>query len=219
MTSQATKVGVFGSGQVGETLANGFIKHGYQVMRASRSPEKLAAWKAGAGERASTGSPAEAARFAELFVLAVKGGAAETALEACGVKNLAGKVVIDTTNPLADAPPENGVLKFFTNLDQSLLERLQRQAPDAHLVKAFSCVGNALMVNPDFGGTKPSMFICGNHSAAKEKVVEVLVRFGWEVEDMGGAEAARAIEPLCMLWCIPGFKQNRWTHAFKLLKK
>jgi predicted dinucleotide-binding enzyme len=63
------------------------------------------------------------------------------------------------------------------------------------------------------------MFICGNDSVAKERVSELLTRFGWEVEDMGGAESARAIEPLCILWCIPGFKRNQWTHAFKLLKK
>ena len=214
-----TKVAVFGSGQVGEALANGLVKHGYSVMRASRSPEKLEAWQANQGPGVSIGSPTEAAKFGELLVLAVKGGAAEAAIDLCGPDNLAGKVVIDATNPLADAPPENGVLKFFTNLDESLMERLQRKAPQAHFVKAFSCVGNAMMVDPDFGNIKPSMFICGNHSAAKEKVVEILHKFGWEVEDMGGVEAARAIEPLCMLWCIPGFKRNSWTHAFKLLKK
>lgn len=62
------------------------------------------------------------------------------------------------------------------------------------------------------------MFIAGNDAAAKATVAGVLEQFGWETEDMGGAEAARAIEPLCMLWCIPGFKDNQWTHAFKLLK-
>ena len=214
-----TKVGVVGSGQVGEALANGLIKYGYQVMRASRSPEKLADWRAKAGSQAQVGSPAEAAEFGEIVVLAVKGTGAEAAVELCGPEQLAGKVVIDTTNPIADAPPENGVLRYFTNFDESLMERLQKKAPKAHFVKAFSCVGNALMVDPDYGGIKPSMFICGNHSPAKEKVGELLKQFGWEVEDLGGVEAARAIEPLCMLWCIPGFTRNMWTHAFKLLKK
>ena len=213
-----TRVGVVGSGQVGEALANGLLKHGYEVMRASRT-DKLADWKAKAGDHAHTGSPAKAAEFGEFVVLAVKGSAAEATVELCGVDQLAGKVVIDATNPIADAPPENGVIKFFTNLDESLMERLQRKAPKAHFVKAFSCVGNALMVDPDYGGIKPSMFICGNDSVAKERVSELLTRFGWEVEDMGGAESARAIEPLCILWCIPGFKRNQWTHAFKLLKK
>jgi hypothetical protein len=132
---------------------------------------------------------------------------------------LAGKLVIDTTNPIANAPPEGGVVRFFTGPNESLLERLQAKAPAAHFVKAFSCVGSAFMVDPDFGGIKPTMFICGNDAAAKTQTTALLVQIGWEVEDMGGAAAARAIEPLCMLWCIPGLLHDRWTHAFKLLKK
>lgn len=110
------------------------------------------------------------------------------------------------------------MLKFFTNLDESLLERLQREFPGAHLVKAFNSVGNTRMVNPAFANGKPTMFICGNDAEAKRTVTRVLDQFGWETEDMGMAEAARAIEPLCMLWCIPGFLHNQWSHAFKLLK-
>jgi predicted dinucleotide-binding enzyme len=125
---------------------------------------------------------------------------------------------MDATNPIADAPPQNGVLRFFTDLDESLMERLQRQAPDAHFVKVFSCVGNAFMVNPAFPGGPPTMFICGNDAGAKAEVRTVLGQFGWDTADMGTAEAARAIEPLCMLWCIPGFRQNSWAHAFKLLR-
>lgn len=75
------------------------------------------------------------------------------------------------------------------------------------------------MVNPDFGGIRPSMFICGNDAGAKQAVSKILDQFGFEVEDMGSVEAARAIEPLCILWCIPGFLRNEWSHAFKLLKK
>jgi predicted dinucleotide-binding enzyme len=213
-----TKVAVLGSGTVGEVLADGFLKHGYEVMRGSRDPSKLSDWKQKAGSRASTGTFAEAAGHAEIVVLAVKGGAAESALELAG-DGINDKTVIDATNPIADAAPENGVLKFFTTLDDSLMERLQKKFPKARLVKAFSCVGNAFMVNPDFGGDKPTMFICGNHSAAKEQVTGILTQFGWETEDMGAVTAARAIEPLCMLWCIPGLTKQRWTHAFKLLKK
>ena len=99
------------------------------------------------------------------------------------------------------------------------MEELQKKYSQANFVKAFSCVGNALMVNPDFGGQKPTMFIAGNNDDSKNVVKKILDTFGWEMEDMGKAEAARAIEPLCILWCIPGFLQNRWTHAFKLLKK
>ncbi len=214
-----TKVGVVGSGVVGQTLADGFLKHGYEVMRGTRDPAKLAAWKKTAGAKASVGTFAETARFGQLVVLAVKGSAAEAAVKLCGVESLAGKTVIDTANPIADAPPVNGVLSFFTGLDESLMERLQKLAPAAHFVKAFSCVGSQGMVNPDFSGVRPTMFICGNDSGARQEVEAVLTQFGWETEDMGEAEAARAIEPLCMLWCIPGFRQNRWTHAFKLLRR
>ena len=213
-----SKVAVIGSGDVGAALADGFLEHGYDVMRASRDPSKLDGWKTDAGKGAKTGTFEQAASWGELIVLAVKGTAAESAVSLCGIENLAGKAIIDATNPIADAPPVNGVLRFFTSLDDSLMERLQRLAPKAHFVKAFSCVGNALMVDPDFGGIKPSMFICGNDEGAKAEVGRVLDEFGWETEDMGAAEAARAIEPLCILWCIPGFARNEWSHAFKLLR-
>lgn len=213
------RVGVIGSGTVGTVLADGFLKHGWEVMRGTREPLKLAGWKTKAGAKASVGSFAETARFGSLVVLAVKGTAAESAVRLCGPEPLAGRIVIDATNPIADAPPRNGVLKFFTTHDESLMERLQKLAPHARFVKAFSCVGSALMVNPDFGGVKPTMFICGDEPAAKAEVREVLETFGWEWEDLGGAEAARAIEPLCILWCIPGFLHNRWSHALKLLRR
>jgi hypothetical protein len=164
------------------------------------------------------GTPLETARFGDMVVLAVKGAAAEAAVRQCA-DGLADKTVIDATNPIADAPPVNGVLRFFTTLEESLMERLQKIAPRARFVKAFSSVGNASMVNPDFGGVKPTMFVCGNDSSAKAAVQEVLGKFGWEWEDLGGVEAARAIEPLCILWCIPGLLHNQWSHAFKLLKK
>jgi predicted dinucleotide-binding enzyme len=110
------------------------------------------------------------------------------------------------------------VLKFFTSLDDSLMERLQKEFPQARFVKAFSSVGNARMVNPAIAGGPPTMFICGNDDAAKKAVTGILDQFGWETADMGKAEAARAIEPLCMLWCIPGFLRNEWSHAFKVVR-
>jgi predicted dinucleotide-binding enzyme len=195
------------------------LKHGFEVMRASREPSKLADWKKGAGAKAETGTFADAAKYGDIVVLAVKGTAAEEAIRLAGPDALAGKTVIDATNPLADAPPVNGVLVSFTGPNESLMERLQKLAPKANFVKAFSSVGNAMMVNPDYGGIKPTMFICGNDAGSKDKVKGILEQFGWESEDMGGVEAARAIEPLCVLWCIPGFTKNSWTHAFKLLKK
>ncbi len=212
------KVGVLGSGTVGQVLADGFLKHGYAVMRGSRDPAKLADWAGKAGANASTGTFADASKFGDVVVLAVKGNAAEACIEQAGPGNLARKTVLDATNPIADGPPENGVIKVFTGPNESLMERLQAKAPDANFVKAFSCVGNVRMVNPDFGGTKPTMFICGNDEGARAEASRILDQFGWEIEDLGKAAAARAIEPLCMLWCIPGFTQNRWTHAYKVLK-
>jgi predicted dinucleotide-binding enzyme len=211
------KIGVLGSGVVGVTLANGFLKHGYDVTLGTNTPAKVNDLKQ--KTKARVGSFAEAAKFGEMVVLAVKGLAAEAALKAAGVENLNGKTVIDTTNPIADRPPVNGVIQFFTSLDDSLMERLQKFAPGVHFVKAFSIIGNSSMVDPDYGGTKPSMFICGNHDGAKKDVTVVLEQFGFDVDDMGKVEAARAIEPLCILWCIPGFMGSSWSHAFKLLRK
>jgi 8-hydroxy-5-deazaflavin:NADPH oxidoreductase len=211
------KIGVLGSGVVGEVLANGFLGRGHEVMRGTRDPAKLATWQAGGGARARTGTFAEAARFGELVVVAVKGNVAAEVVG--GVADaLAGKPVVDTTNPIADAPPVNGVLRFFTGPNESLLETLQARAPRAKLVKAFSCVGSALMVDPKLPGGRPTMFVCGNDAAAKKQVALLVQDFGWEIEDAGTAEAARAIEPLCMLWCIPGLQRNDWVHAFKVLR-
>ena len=213
------KIGIVGSGIVGQTLANGFVKHGYAVTIGTNTPDKREELKSKTNGKAIVGSFEDAARFGNVVVLATKGTAAEAALRAAGIANLKGKTVIDTTNPIADTPPVNGVLQYFTSQNESLMERLQALAPEAHFVKSFSCVGNALMVNPDFGGVKPTMFICGNHDGAKSEVKTILDQFGFEVADMGAAEGARAIEPLCVLWCIPGFLSHSWTHAFKLLRR
>jgi predicted dinucleotide-binding enzyme len=211
------KVGVLGSGDVATTLASGFLKHGYEVMIGSRTPEKLADWAA-KNPKGKTGTFAAAAAFGQVLVFAVKGTAAVDVLNLAGADNLKGKVVMDAVNPIADAPPDHGVLRFFTTHDQSLMEDLQRKFPAAHFVKVFNSIGAPFMVNPAFPGGKPTMFICGNDEAAKKSVGKLLDEFGWETADMGGAESARAIEPLCMLWCLPGFLRNEWTHAFKLLK-
>ena len=212
------KIGILGSGMVGQVLASGFLTHGHSVMIATRHPEKLTDWLE-KNDEGKVGDHQEVARWADILVLATKGTAAEAAIRLCASADLAGKTVIDATNPIADAPPTNGVLHYFTTLEESLLERLQKVNPKANFVKGFNSVGNAYMVNPDFGGVKPTMFICGNDAGAKQEVTSILDQFGWESEDMGGVEGARAIEPLCMLWCIPGFARNQWNHAFKLLKK
>jgi predicted dinucleotide-binding enzyme len=208
-------IGIIGSGQVAKALAAGFLKHGHAVMVGTRDPSKLATWAA-ESTGAKVGSVADAAKFGESVVLAVKGTAALDALKLAG-DSLSGKTVMDTTNPIAPEPPVNGVRRYFTSLEESLMERLQAAHPEAHFVKVFNSVGNTRMVNPEYAGGLPTMFICGNDAAAKQKVTSILDQFGWETLDLGAAEAARAIEPLCILWCIPGFLRNEWTHAFKVL--
>jgi predicted dinucleotide-binding enzyme len=213
------RVGVIGSGQVGQTLAQGLKTHGYETRIASRDPAKLADFSSSSGIQA--GTPADVAAWAEAIVLAVKGEAAEEAVREAGAANLNGKLVIDTTNPIAPQPPEDGVLRFFTSPNDSLMERLQAACPDAKFVKAFNSVGAPLMVNPAFpGGAKPTMFYCGNDAGAKATAARIIADFGWDAADMGTAKAARAIEPLCQLWCIPGFLANEWgNHAFALLRR
>ena len=209
------RIGVLGSGEVGQTLAKGFRTHGYEVRIGSRSPSKLADFSA--SSRIPAGTFAEVAAWGEGLVLAVNGAAAEQALRLAGSANLRGKLVIDTTNPIRNAPPVDGVLQFFTGPNDSLLERLQAAQPEARLVKAFNSVGSARMVNPNFAGGRPTMFYCGNDTEARAAVARILEQFGWEPADMGSAIAARAVEPLCLLWCIPGFRQDSWSHAFKVL--
>ncbi len=212
------KIGILGSGAVGITLANGFVKHGYQAMLATNNASKHEELKKKLDPGVAIGTFVEAAEFGDTLVLAVKGSAAEEVLKSVsGFLN--GKTVMDATNPIAPLPPVNGVLQFFTGPNDSLMEKLQLSFPSANFVKVFNSVGSGFMVNPDFGGEKPSMFICGNSVESKQEVTNLLTQFGWDTEDMGKVEAARAIEPLCMLWCIPGFLNNRWSHAFRLLKK
>jgi predicted dinucleotide-binding enzyme len=210
------KIGILGSGDVAKSLAQGFLKYGHQVAFGTRDTGKLADFIA-ANPSTTALSAANAAAFGELLVLSVKGNVAEEVL-ASVQQYLQGKVVIDTTNPISDAPPVKGVLQFFTGPNDSLGEQLQVKFPQARIVKAFNSVGSNLMVNPQFADGKPTMFVAGNDTAAKADVGEILKQFGWDAVDMGDIEAARALEPLCQLWCIPGFLHNQWSHAFKLLK-
>lgn len=206
---------VIGSGQVAQVLARGFKKHGYPVRIGNRTPSKLDAFKTETG--IDVLEPAEAIRSSEIVVLAVKGAAAES-LVASLASRLVGKIVIDATNPIADAPPEDGILSYFTSSSESLMERLQSMASSTRFVKAFNSVGSAHMVDPSFPDGRPTMFIAGNDGDAKAAVGEILKEFGWDVEDLGKASAARPIESLCQLWCARGFNRGSWNHAFKLLR-
>jgi len=208
------RYGVVGSGDVGKALARGLKKHGHDVRIGSRDGRKLADWARQQG--LAEGTFDAVAEHGEVVVLAVAGGVAEETVKGLA-RSLAGKVVIDATNPIG-GPPVNGILSLFTGPNDSLMERLQGAAPAARFVKAFSCVGNALMVDPRLSGGRPTMFIAGNDAAAKKQVTALLDQFGWDAEDVGGAEGARAIEPLCQLWCAPGFLRNDWAHAYRVLR-
>jgi predicted dinucleotide-binding enzyme len=204
-------IAVLGTGAVGQRLAQGLGAEGHDIVLGSRTGKEVEGWD---GATATFG---DAAASADLVVLAVKGAVAEDLVGSIATQ-LDGKTVIDTTNPIADRPPTDGVIAYFTTFDDSLMERLQRRVPGAHFVKAFNSVGNGVMVHPTYAGTRPTMFIAGNDEGAKGETSAILDSLGWEVEDLGTAASARAIEPLCMLWCIPGMRGGSWTHAFKLLR-
>lgn len=207
-------IGIVGSGAVGVTLAKGLNELGHKIKLGTNSPDKKPEL-----EKQVSGTPVsnfeEAAMHGDVVILCVKGTAAEEV--ALSLKSyLAGKTVIDTTNPISDTAPQDGVLGFFTDYSQSLMEVLQEAAPEAHFVKCFNSVGAAVMVKPKFK-VQPTMFICGDNPDAKTTTIGLLKELGWEAADMGSAAAARAIEPLCILWCIPGLLNNQWHQAFKFV--
>lgn len=214
------KIGVLGSGIVGQTLASGFLQHGHAAMIGTREPdgEGLKKWLSN-NPNGAVGTFQKAAEFGEVLLLASLGRAALQVIDLAGEKNFSGKVLMDTTNPIADAPPVDGVLQFFTGPNESLAETIQLHVPQARVVKVFNSVGATRMVNPNYEQGTPTMFLASDDGAAKETVSGLVRELGWEPFDCGGIVAARAVEPLCMLWCIPGFRQNMWTHAFKLLTR
>lgn len=207
-------IGVLGSGDVGRTLAGGFIQLGHDVKVGTRDPEKLREWAEAAGPRASVGSFAEAAQFGDLIVLATLGAGTESAIRMAGVEHFAGKVVIDTTNPLEFS---TGAPRLFVGHSDSLGEQIQRVIPSARVVKAFNTVGNALMVNPRLPGGPPDMFLCGNDDGAKKIVSQICENWGWGVIDIGGIEGSRHLEPMCLVWVLHGIRSGSWKHAFKML--
>jgi predicted dinucleotide-binding enzyme len=213
------RVGILGSGNVGKALGLGFVREGHEVQLGTRSPAAppLREWLAQAGPRASTGTFAEAARFAELAVLATRWEGTENAIRLAGPEHLAGKVVIDVTNPLRfapDAPPTLAV-----GFGDSGAEQVQRWLPGARVVKAFNAVNYAHMYKPDFPGGPPDMFICGDDLAAKRQVSDICRAFGWPVTDIGGLEGARLLEPLAMLYVRIAIQAGRWDAAWKLLRR
>lgn len=209
------KIGIIGSGNVAKELAKGFLDQGFKVMIGSGNPTKIS--DVSSNLKVFTGNFEQAAAFGDILILAVKGTVAIKVFGSINEDNVKGKTILDATNPIAEVPPVDGVLQYFTKQNESLAAELQKIQPTAHIVKAFNSVGAAHMYKPSFKNGKPTMFICGNNEHAKTEAVEILDSFGWEVADMGSIEAAGAIESLGILWCIKGFKEGTWNHAFKLL--
>lgn len=211
------KIGIIGSGDVGQRLGGGFIEIGHEVKIGTRDPQKMADWVTKHGSRASVGSFAEAASYGDLVVVATSWAGTESAISMADPKNFAGKTIIDVTNPLdfsKGLPPTLAV-----GHTDSAGETVQRMLPDAKVVKAFNTVGNPHMVHPDFPGGRPTMFVCGNDEDAKKAVIGILTSFGWESIDIGGIEGSRLLEPLAMLWITYYFRTGTGNHAFKLLRK
>ncbi|HEU5399166.1 MAG TPA: NADPH-dependent F420 reductase [Gammaproteobacteria bacterium] len=213
------QVGILGSGMVGQALGLGFAKLGHEVKIGTREPgsQKLKPWLAQAGKKASTGSFEETARFADLAVLATLWSGTHEALELAKPGNLAGKVVMDVTNPLLFEP--NQPPRLALGFSDSGGEQVQRWLPQAKVVKAFNTVGSGHMVDPKFPGGPPDMFICGDDASAKQTVAGICRNFGWGVVDVGGIAGARLLEPMCILWVQHGLQTGSWDHAFKLLHK
>lgn len=209
------KIGIIGSGHVARELAKGFLDQGFEVMIGSGNLAKIA--EISSQLKVLTGNFEQAATFGDILVLAVKGAVAIKVFGSLSEDSVKGKTILDATNPIAEVPPVHGVLQYFTKQNESLGAELQKVQPAAHIVKAFNSVGAAHMYKPSFKSGKPTMFICGNNEQAKSEAVDIIDSFGLEVADMGSIDAAGAIEALCVLWCIKGFKEGTWNHAFKLL--
>ena len=212
------KVGIIGSGVVGQQLGLGFLKSGHEVKIGTRNPGKLNEWLKSAGKNASVGSISEAASFGEIIILAVSYKGVKNALDLAGKENLKGKILIDVTNPLDHSkgrPP-----KFAVSLGNSLGEQIQHWLPDSKVVKAFNMINAYIMINPKREEGIPDLFIAGNDEVAKKLVTGIALKWGWaSVIDMGDISMSYWLETLAMTWIYFGFKYNIWTHAFKLLRK
>jgi len=213
------KIGVLGTGNVGKAIGHGFVTLGHEVKMGAREAnnDKAVAWAREAGGKASHGTFADAARFGEIVVIATLGMANHSVIGAAGTDAFAGKVVIDTTNPLV--PSDGPLPKLGITGEDSSGEQIQHLLLNAKVVKAFNTVGNAHMFKPDFPGGPPDMFIAGNDAQAKETVTKILTDFGWNTVDAGDIRASRQLEAMCILWVEVGMRSGNWNQAFKMLKK
>jgi len=213
------RIGILGSGDVGQTLGSGFAAVGHEVMLGSRSPasERAVAWRERVGGTARTGSFAETGEFGEVAILATLWGGTQNALELAGATCLGGKVVLDVTNPFVFEPNQPpGLALGHTD---SGGEQVQRWLPSARVVKSLNTVGYAHMVQPAFPEGRPDAFMCGNELLAKDVITDLLGQIGWDPIDIGGIEGARLLEPLAALHFTYAIRTGGWNHAFRLLRK
>jgi predicted dinucleotide-binding enzyme len=196
------KIGVFGTGMVGETLASKFVALGHEVKMGSRTAnsEKAVAWAAKAGNLASNGTFTDAAAFGEVLFNCTHGTASVEVLQAAGTANLRGKLLIDVSNPL-EFVPGKGAQLAFSNTD-SLGERLQAAFPELRVVKTLNTVNCSVMVDPTRVPVDHTMFMCGNDAEAKAQAQTILQDWlGWrDVIDLGDISGARATESMMLLW-------------------
>ncbi|MCL2581535.1 MAG: NAD(P)-binding domain-containing protein [Streptosporangiales bacterium] len=214
-----SKVGILGSGDVGRSLAKGFLRGGHDVMIGTRgaASASLRDWADGDGKGVATGTFEETAAHGDLLALALLGDIAEDVLARVGPGAFGGKVVLDAMNPLdfsGGFPP-----KLSLSGDDSLGERVQRAVPGARVVKAFNTIGYQCFVDPRFSGGVPTMLIAGNDDGAKAVAADVLADFGWpDTVDIGGIEGSRELEALCITWLkIVAVRGGSVDHGFKLL--
>lgn len=198
-----SRIAVLGTGNVGRTLASKLVEVGHEVTMGSRTGgnENAVAWASQAGERASEGSFADAAAFAdEVVINATAGSASLDALAQAGAENLAGKILWDIANPLDFS---DGAMRLTVANEDSLAEQIQRAHPDARVVKALNTVNANLMVDPASLGEETNLFVCGDDHGAKARVIEILETFGWlsgDILDLGELAAARGMEAYLLLW-------------------
>lgn len=210
-------MGILGSGNVGQGLGRGFVRHGFDVMLGTRNPKKLSAWREEKPGPRRVGSFAEAARHGDLVVLATLGSGTEEALRLVGDGALDGKLVLDATNPLdfeADDPPG-----LTVGLSDSMGERVQRAVPRARVVKCFNTVPVSRMIDPSFTEGNPRMLICGESLEAKKETELLLRELGWPgAIDVGGIASARWLEALVPLWVRTSKALDAWDGAFRFVR-
>ncbi|MCU0246275.1 MAG: NADPH-dependent F420 reductase [Bryobacter sp.] len=189
------KIGIIGAGNVGGTLGTRWAAAGHEVVFSSRTPDsaEMKDLVAKAGPKARAASVAEAAAAADVLLVATPWPATREAVESAG--SLAGKIVIDATNPLLP-----GLAGLDPGNTSSGGELVAQWAAGARVVKAFNTVGFNVMANPAFDGAQAVLFYCGDDKEAKAVVRGLATELGFDAQDAGPLKQARVLEPFALLW-------------------